>query len=69
MSESNNPILLRQAWDFLSMEDKVEHADVIWIMGGSSLLPVTRASELYKQGFAPKIAFISKGGTFGGKTI
>ncbi len=60
---------MRQCWNFLNVKDAPEQSDVIFILGGSSLAPVQRAYELYKKGFAPKIAFISTGGNFGGEKI
>lgn len=54
---------------FLRLEDRPEKADVIFILGGSTLSPVVRAAELYHSGYAPKIAFISIGGRFGGNHV
>ena len=51
-------------WDFLKIKDAAHKADAIFILGSSSLLPVTKAAELYKKGFSKKIVFISTGGTF-----
>lgn len=55
--------------EFLRLENNPEKADVIFILGGSSLAPVIRAAELYHAGYAPNIAFISIGGRFGGDHI
>ena len=60
---------MKECWDLLNVKDAPEKSDVIFILGGSSLAPVQRAYELYKQGYAPKIAFISTGGNFGGEKI
>lgn len=54
---------------FLNIKDEPAPADVIFILGGSSLEPVRKAAELYKAGYAPKIAFISTGGKFGGEKV
>lgn len=54
----------KKIWDFLKIKDAAQKADAIFILGGSSLLPVTKAAELYKKGFSKKIVFISTGGTF-----
>lgn len=56
-------------WNYLNIHDDPKPADVIFILGGSSLKPVEKAAQLYRDGFAPKIAFISQGGRFGGETI
>ena len=55
--------------DFLKAEDPPEQADVIFILGGSSVAPVVRAAQLYKDGYAPNIAFVSIGGRFGGDHV
>ena len=55
--------------DFLKVEDPPEQADVIFILGGSSVAPVVRAAQLYKDGYAPNIAFVSIGGRFGGDHV
>jgi uncharacterized SAM-binding protein YcdF (DUF218 family) len=55
--------------DFLKLEDQPEKADVIFILGGSSLAPVIHAAQLYNDGYAPTIAFISIGGRFGGDHV
>lgn len=60
---------IRQCWDFLNIKDAPRESDVIFVLGGASVAPVHRAYELYKKGFAPKIAFISTGGNFGGEKI
>jgi len=56
-------------FDYLKIEDQPEEADVIFILGGSTLGPTKRAAELYKAGFAGKIAFIAVGGKFSGAQI
>jgi uncharacterized SAM-binding protein YcdF (DUF218 family) len=55
--------------EYLKLEDSPQAVDVIFILGGASLCPVRRAAELYKQGYAKKIAFISVGGNYGGNKI
>jgi len=55
---------LEVVFDYLKISDKPQKADVIFICGGSSYLPVVKAAELYKKGFAKKIVTISKWGTF-----
>lgn len=54
-------------WNYLSVSDEPKKADVIFILGGSTLYPIAKAYELYKKEYAPIIAFISVGGTFGGQ--
>lgn len=56
-----------KVYDFLNVNDKPEKANVIFILGNSTLTPVEKAAELYHAGYAPKIAFISTGGNFGGQ--
>ncbi|HEX8924087.1 MAG TPA: YdcF family protein [Patescibacteria group bacterium] len=56
-------------YEFLKLEDVLERADVIFILGGSTVGPARKAAELYKSGYANKIAFISTGGNFGGHKI
>lgn len=56
-------------FNFLRIEDKPESSDSIFILGGASLAPVTKASELYKAGYSSKIGFISTGGNFGGDKV
>ena len=60
---------MKNCWDILNVKDDPQNCDVIFVLGGSSLAPVQRAFELYKEGFAPKIAFISVGGNFGGEKV
>lgn len=59
----------KKFWEYLNVNEVPKTADVIFILGGSSLAPVYRAAELYDQGYAPKIAFISQGGKFGGEAV
>lgn len=54
----------KKIWDFLKIVEAEQNADAIFILGGSSLLPVKKAAEIYKEGYSKKIAFISTGGTF-----
>ena len=54
---------------FLRIEDKPESSDSIFILGGASLAPVKKASELYAAGYSTKIGFISTGGNFGGDKV
>ena len=54
----------KKIWNFLKIKDAAQKADAIFVLGGSSLLPVAKAAELYKEGFSKKIVFISTGGTF-----
>ena len=54
----------KKIWNFLKIKDAAQKADAIFVLGGSSLLPVAKAAELYKKGFSKKIVFISTGGTF-----
>lgn len=54
---------------YLNLKDKPEKADVIFIVGGSSIKPTEKAAQLYKDGYAKKIAFTALGGTYGGDKI
>ena len=57
----------RIIFDFLRLEHPLEEADAIFAVGGSSPSPALMAGNLYQDGWAPKLAFIDKGGTFGPK--
>ena len=52
--------LFRQITDYLGQEDAPERSNLIFVFGSKSLLRIDKASELYKQGLAPKI-FITGG--------
>jgi glycosyltransferase involved in cell wall biosynthesis/uncharacterized SAM-binding protein YcdF (DUF218 family) len=54
----------KRAWEYLRINDTLEKADVLFVMGSPSLAVVDKAVELYQAGFAKKIAFISGRGTF-----
>lgn len=56
-------------WNYLNIHDEPHSADVIFVLGGSKIEPVKKAADLYRAGFAPKIAFISSGGKFGGEAV
>lgn len=56
-------------YNFLKIKDQPKPADVIFVLGGSSIKPPTKAAELYWEGFSPVVAFISQGGNFGGESI
>lgn len=62
-------IAAKRIWDYMNIIDDPERSDVIFILGGASLEPVKKAVELYNRKFAPKISFISQGGTFGGEKL
>lgn len=49
--------------NFLIVEKSLEHADAIWVLGGSStyLERTQKAAELYKQRVAPKIFVVNDG--------
>ena len=64
MGKADSKRIAKKIWDFLKIKDAAQKADAIFILGGSSLIPVVKAAELYKKGFSKKIVFISKGGTF-----
>lgn len=53
--------------NYLIVEKPLEQADAIWVLGGSSTYRERdrKASELYKQGIAPKI-FVVNDGELGG---
>lgn len=51
-------------YNHLRVESDPAYGDAIYILGGSTLGPAERASLLYHEGFASKIACVSKGGTF-----
>lgn len=55
--------------NFLCLKDDPRKADVIFILGSSSDGPIEKAASLYRAGYAPKIAFTSSSGVFGGRLI
>ena len=72
-SPEEQPQALEQAaqtfFNYLNITDQPEEADVIFIVGGSSIKPTEKAAQLYKAGYAKKIAFVAIGGTFGGDKV
>ena len=48
--------LLRSVAHFLIVEDSLERADLIYITGGGPESRPFRAAQLYKEGYAPRIA-------------
>jgi len=42
-------------WDYMLMHQKLEKADIIFVLGSNDIRVADRAAELYKQGFAPYI--------------
>lgn len=56
-------------FDYLNYQEQPTTADAIMVFGAATLDPISYAYELYTQGFAPLITFISVGGTFGGDKI
>lgn len=56
-------------FDYLNYQEQPTTADAIMVFGAATLGPISHAYELYTQRFAPVIAFISVGGTFGGDKI
>lgn len=56
-------------FDWLSLHDEPTEAAAIFVLGADRLEPVKRAVALFKAGYAPYIAFISIGGTYGGKKV
>lgn len=56
-------------FNYLLVEDPKEPANAIFVLGGSSLEPPIHAAKLYHEQLAPKVAFISTGGNFGGEKI
>ncbi|HWB33699.1 MAG TPA: YdcF family protein [Candidatus Paceibacterota bacterium] len=60
----------RPLYKWLTMRDKLTGpADAIFVLGAGSLSPLHQAMDLYKGKWAPKISFLSLGGTFGGNLI
>ena len=55
---------IKLVYDWLAISDPLEKADCIFLVGGSSLLPAAKAADLYRKGYASKIFFDAKGGTF-----
>lgn len=51
-------------WSYLKIKNVLQKSNVIFIMGGSSILPVDKAAQLYKKSWAKYIVFCSVGGTF-----
>lgn len=47
--------LLRGMGNFLITEDRLEHADVVYVLGGNSLDRGREAARLYSKGFAPSV--------------
>lgn len=61
--------LTKEILDYLRVEDKPSKADAVFVLGEATINPVERAYELWRDGFAPKIVFISIGGSFGGDKL
>ncbi len=56
----------QRVWKYLAIHDEPRKADAIFLVGSSSLKPVLKSAALFHEGFAPKIAFLAKDGTFSG---
>jgi len=56
-----------KVFNYLNIKDEPKAADVIFILGGSSLEPINRAAQLYKEGFAPKLPLFPKVESLEGK--
>ncbi len=54
-------------FDYLCLRHEEQRTDVIFVVGGSTLGPPEKAAELHRARWAPLIAFIDIGGTFGPK--
>jgi len=55
--------LFNAAYDYLSKEDKIEKADLIFVFGSKTPLRILRAVDLYKSGFSD-LLIISGGNPF-----
>ncbi len=55
---------LYKLWDYLAAADPLEKADLIYVFGGISDLAVREAIRLKKAGYAPKILFSGKHGSY-----
>jgi len=42
-------------WDYMLMHQKLEKADVIFVLGSGDVRSAERAAEIYKEGYAPLI--------------
>ncbi len=62
LSDTNpeNKVLFNALYDYLSEEDSLEHADIIFVFGGKKTFRMEKAIELYKQGLAPYILVSGK---------
>lgn len=54
-----------KVWNYLRLSEAPIKADAIFIVGEPSIAPVTKAIELWEQGYAQIITFVSYGGTYG----
>jgi uncharacterized SAM-binding protein YcdF (DUF218 family) len=50
--------------NYLTITDKLNQADAIFISGGKSIITLNKAYEIYKQGIAHKIVFVGKKGPY-----
>lgn len=55
---------LYKLWDYLCEADQLEKADLIFVFGGGGVTRPIYASELYKQGWAPKVLFTGEGPSY-----
>ena len=54
-------ILYDKIYDYLSENDKIQKADIIFCFGSKSTFRIEKAIKLYKDGYAPKILISGKG--------
>ncbi|MCB9809064.1 YdcF family protein [Candidatus Nomurabacteria bacterium] len=52
----------KKIWDYMKMNQPLEKADAIFVLGSSDIRTAERAAELWHQGFAPYIIFSGKHG-------
>lgn len=47
--------LAKIIWDYMLMHQKLEKADIIFVLGSNDLRVADRAAEIYKEGYAPLV--------------
>ena len=55
---------IHRLWDYLAESDPLTKADLIYVFGGISELAVLEAIRLKNEGYAPKILFSGKHGSY-----
>lgn len=62
--DSKIKLAMKAVFDYLSVTDKPQKSDVIFIAVSFSVNPPKKAAELYLKGFSKKIFIVGKHGTF-----